>query len=99
MWISYFGPLSVFGVTMGKNLIMKNTDRWMKNWILKYALQLWKVHSAIVELHNQVVAEAMEKTTDEKCEPEISRAGAISAKNALRNHLEHSPNELVLSLI
>ena len=50
-----------------------------------------------VECHNLIVAEAMEKTLeDEKCEPEIAVAWAISTKNALQNHLWHSPYELVL---
>ena len=50
-----------------------------------------------VERQNLIVAEIMEKTLeDEKCEPEIALAWVVSAKNGLQNHLEHSPNELVL---
>ena len=45
MWISYFGPPKC---VLSDNLTMKDTDRWMKNWILKHTLQLWKVHSAMV---------------------------------------------------
>ena len=49
-----------------------------------------------VEGHNLIIAEAMEKTLEyEKCETEIALAWAISAKNGLQNHLEHSSNELV----
>ena len=49
-----------------------------------------------VECHNLIVAEAMEKTLeDEKCETEIPLARAVSAKNALHNHLDNGPNELV----
>ena len=48
-----------------------------------------------VERHNLTVAEAMKKTEDEKCKPEITLASAVSAKNAVQNHLGHSPNELV----
>ena len=52
-----------------------------------------------VEHHNLIVSEAMGKILEhEKCEPEIALAGAISAKNALQNHLEHSPNKLVFGL-
>ncbi len=39
----------------------------------------------IVECHNLIVTEAMEKTLqDEKCEPEITLVWTISAKNALQ---------------
>ena len=48
MWTSYFEPPRCLFSDNGENLTMKNTDRWMKNWILKHALQLRKVHSAIV---------------------------------------------------
>ena len=41
-----------------------------------------------VECHNLIVAEAVEKTLeDEKSETEIPLARAVSAKNALHNHL------------
>ena len=44
-----------------------------------------------------IVAEAQENTLeDEKYEPEIALAWAVSAKNVLPNHLRHSPNELLL---
>ena len=87
--------LRVFWVTIGKNF--NNLNRWMKNWILKHALQLWKVHSAMVQWnHRLIVAEAMEKLLeDEKYKPEIALALTIFAKNDLQNHLGHSLNELV----
>ena len=48
------------------------------------------------EVHDQIVAAVMEKILeDEKCEPEIALACAVSGKNALQNHFGHSPNELV----
>ena len=53
--------------------------------------------NGIVEHHNLTVAEAMEKSLeDKKCEPEIALAWTIRVKKGLQNHLEHSPNELVL---
>ena len=49
-----------------------------------------------VEHYNLIVPEAMEKTLeDEKCESEIALVWAVSAKNALKNHLEHGLIELV----
>ena len=49
-----------------------------------------------VECHNLIVAEAIEKMLeDEKYEPEITLAWAVSAKNALQNYSGQSPNELV----
>ena len=52
--------------------------------------------NSTMEHHNLIVAKAVEKSLeDEKCEAEITLAGAASAKNGLQNHLEHGPNELV----
>ena len=48
--------------------------------------------NSIVENHNLIVAEAMEKMLDEKCEPEIALAWTVKAKNTLQNHSGHSPN-------
>ena len=50
----------------------------------------------IVECHNLIVAEVMEKTLeDEKCEPEIVLAWAVRAINAVQSNLGHSSNEPV----
>ena len=52
--------------------------------------------NGIVERHNLILAEAMQKTLlDVKCEPQIALASAVSAKNALQNHGGFSPNQLV----
>ena len=52
--------------------------------------------NGIVERHNLRVAETMEKTDDEKYEPEIVLAWDVNAINALQNHLGHNLNELSL---
>ena len=52
-------------------------------------------NNGAVECYN-LIAEAMEKILeDEKYEPVIALAWWVSVKNALLNHLGHSPNELV----
>ena len=52
--------------------------------------------NGVCERHNAVIAEAMKKTIEEeKCDPEIALAWAISAKNALHNNSGYSPNELI----
>ena len=48
-----------------------------------------------VKRHNLIVNEAVEKMLEEKSEPEIAVAWAVSAKNAFQNHSGQSPNELV----
>ena len=56
----------------------------------------WQFSNSTLEHHNLIVAEAMEKKIeDEKFQAEIALAWAIRAKNALLNHLGHSPNDLV----
>ena len=43
--------------------------------------------NGIMECHNLIVAETMEKTLEnEKCESEIALAWSVNAKNALQNH-------------
>ena len=52
--------------------------------------------NGIVERHNLILAEAMEKTIeDARCAPDVALALAISAKNALQNHGGFSSNQLV----
>ena len=76
---------------MGKNLTMKDTVRQMKNSIETCTTAVENPFSP-----NLIVAEATEKTLkDEKCEPEIALAWAVSAKYAFQNHLGYSQNELV----
>ena len=56
------------------------------------------IQNGIVEHHNLIIAEAMEKTLEYgKYESDIDLAWAVIAKIYLQNHLEHNPNDLVFS--
>lgn len=98
MWISYFGAPKRFLSDNGGEF--NNEGYRQMNEKLNIETCPTAAESPFsngtVERHNLIIAEAMGKTLDdEKCEPEIALAWAVSAKNALQNHSGYSPNELV----
>lgn len=50
-----------------------------------------------VEQHNLILAKAMERTLEDKCEQEIAVVLPVSIKKAFQNHSGDSQNELVFS--
>ena len=66
---------------------------------IEVATTVWEspFSNGIVERHNKILAEAMQKTLDDvKCELDVALAWAVSAKDALQNCGGYSPNQFVL---
>lgn len=98
MWISYFGsPVRFLSDNGGE---FSNDHYRQMNEKLNIETCTTAAYSPFsngtCERHNAVIMEAMKKTVEEeKCEPEVALAWAISAKNALHNNSGYSPNEIV----
>ena len=99
MWISYFEPSKRFLSDNGREYNNEGYRQINEKLNIETSTTAAEnpFNNGTVECHNLIVSEAMEKTLeDEKWELEISLAWAFSAKNALQNHIGHSPNELVV---
>ena len=88
MWISYFGVPRQFlsenaggGDNEGYQLINEKLNIETSTTAAESLFS-----NGTVEHHNLIVTEVMEKTLEEKWEPEITLALIVCTKNALQNH-------------
>ena len=101
MWFTYFGAprkfLSDNGGEFSNDLYREMNEKM--NVVTSTTAGESPFSNGIVERHNQVLAEAFQKTvSDVKCEPAVALAWAVSAKNSLHNYGGFSPNQLVFGL-
>ena len=98
MWIAYFGCPCKFLSDNGEELSNDSCREMNEKLNIETATTAAEspFSNGIVERHNLILAEAMQKTLlDVKCDPQIALVWAVSAKNALQNHGRFSPNQLV----
>ena len=93
MWILYFGDSKQFLSNNSRELNNEGYQQMNDKLKAETCTTAAKspFSSGTVKCHNLIMAEAMEKMLeDEKCEPEIALAWAVSGKNALQNHSEYN---------
>ena len=97
-WIVYFGPPVQFLSDNGGEFSNQGFRDMCEKMNIKTKTTAAEspFSNGMCERHNLVVFETMQKVMEsEHCDPKTALAWGISAKNALSNHLGHSPNELV----
>ena len=98
IWIAYFGAPKQFLSDNGgefSNEKYREMNEKLNIETLTTAAES-PFSNGVVERHNQILAEAFHKTLDdEKCDPKVALAWAVSAKNSLQNQEGFSPNQLV----
>ena len=98
IWFTYFGFPRKFLTDNGGEFSNERFREMNEKFNIETATTAAEspFSNGIVERHNLVLAEAMDKTIeDAKCSPDVALAWAVSAKNALQNHGGFSPNQLV----
>ena len=98
IWCSYFGFPGKFLTDNGGEFSNDRFREMNEMFNIENATTAAEApfSNGIVERHNLILAEAMNKTIEDvKCAPEVALAWAVSAKNALQNNGGFSPNQLV----